>query len=73
MKIEQKKFTKSKGWEISLHKENFDASLCNLVIAFGSTEIVNDPALYKNIKADYPNADVNEFYSRGNLRYTGKR
>ena len=40
------------------YKEDFDASLCNLVVPFGSTEIVNDPALYKNIQGDYPYADV---------------
>jgi hypothetical protein len=39
-------------------KDEFDALSCNLVIAFGSTEIINDPALYKNIQSNYPNADV---------------
>lgn len=58
MKIEQKKFTKAKGWEPFPRKDGFDAALCNLVIAFGNTEIINDPALYKNIQSNYPNADV---------------
>jgi len=58
MKIEQKKFDKTKGWETLISKDGFDASLCNLVFAFGSTEIINDPALYKNIQRDYPNADI---------------
>ncbi len=57
MKIEQKKFTKE-GWETLLSKNGFDALSCSLVIAFGSTEIINDPGLYKNIQSNYPNADI---------------
>src|ERR1700741_4989333 len=58
MKIEQKKFTKLTGWETLLQKENFDASLCNLIIAFGSTEIISDKCLYESIKNTYPRADI---------------
>jgi hypothetical protein len=58
MKIEQKKFTKSKGWQTLLHKDSLDASLCHLVIAFGGTEVINDPDLYESIRSKYPNADV---------------
>jgi hypothetical protein len=58
MKIQQKKFTKLNGWETLLQKENFDASSCNLVIAFGSTEIISDKSLYESIKSTYPNADI---------------
>ena len=57
MKIEQKKFTK-KGWETLLNKNRFDALSCSLVFVFGSTEIINDSALYKNIQSNYPNADI---------------
>src|SRR5260221_8114804 len=57
MKIEQKKFSKE-GWETLLSKNGFDALSCSLVIAFGSTEIINDPGLYKNIQSNYPNADI---------------
>src|SRR5215210_7469638 len=58
MKIEQKKFRKSTGWGTLVHNENFDALSSNLVIAFGSTEIINDPELYKSIQSAYPNADI---------------
>lgn len=57
MKIEQKKFSKSKGWEV-LHGNNFNPASCNLVFAFGSTDILNDKTIYQVIKSNYPNADV---------------
>ncbi len=58
MKIEQKKFNRANGWETLSHKEGFDSTLCNLVIAFGNSEIIKDPAIYKDIQTGYPNADV---------------
>jgi hypothetical protein len=57
MNIEQKKWTKGNGWE-TLRNDNLDYLNCNLVIAFGSTEILSDSFLYDNIKATYPNAHV---------------
>jgi hypothetical protein len=57
MKIEQKKFSKSKGWEV-LNSNNFDAASCNLVLAFGSTEILTDNSVYQGIKNEYQNADI---------------
>lgn len=58
MKIEQKKFTRSAGWGNPVSEKDFNASLCNLVIAFGSTEVINEQDFYKNIKNDYPGADI---------------
>lgn len=57
MKTEQKKFTKANGWE-TLKNTNFDTNLCNLVMAFGSTEILEDSSVYQAIRNNYPNADI---------------
>src|SRR6185436_12757630 len=57
MNIEQKKWTKTNGWE-TLRNDNLDYLNCNLVIAFGSREILSDNFLYENIKKTYPNANV---------------
>ncbi|MEO5571267.1 MAG: FIST N-terminal domain-containing protein [Bacteroidia bacterium] len=57
MKIEQKKWTKACGWE-TLRNDNLDYLNCNLVIAFGSTEILSDSFLYDSVKATYPNANI---------------
>ena len=57
MNIEQKKFSAVKGWE-TLSNGAFDPAFCNVVLAFGSTAIFEDPAIYEYIKKRYPNADV---------------
>ena len=57
MNIEQKKWTKTEGWE-TLRNDNLEYLNCNLVIAFGSTEILSDSFLYENIKTNYPNANI---------------
>ncbi len=57
MKIQQKKFSKSTGWE-NLKNNSFDASSCNFVLAFGSTSILEDAAIYQNIGENYPNSDI---------------
>src|SRR6185295_6873552 len=57
MKIEQKKFTTALGWE-TLKENSFDEASCNLVLAFGSSSILEDAAVYKNIRKNYPNADI---------------
>ncbi|MES1198050.1 MAG: FIST N-terminal domain-containing protein [Chitinophagaceae bacterium] len=57
MRIEQKKFSKTHGWE-TLKVTSFDASKCNLVLASGSNSILEDAALYKTIRGNYPNADI---------------
>ncbi len=57
MKIEQKKFSSLKGWEC-LNKNSFDAGSCNMVFAFVSTSVFEDPAIYEHIRMNYPNADI---------------
>lgn len=57
MIIEQKKWSKTNGWEV-LRNDGIDNFSCNLVIVFGSTEIMGDPSLHQNIKETYPNANI---------------
>jgi len=57
MKIEQKKYSKTRGWE-NLNNNAFDSTSCNFVLAFGSPSIFEDMAIYENIRSNYPNADV---------------
>ncbi|MEP6952397.1 MAG: ATP-binding protein [Ginsengibacter sp.] len=57
MKIQQKKNSKSKGWE-TLNNHSFDAASCNFVLAFGSSSIFEDASIYQNIQNNYPNADI---------------
>ncbi|MEO8145998.1 MAG: FIST N-terminal domain-containing protein [Bacteroidia bacterium] len=57
MKIEQKKFTNSKGWE-TIRNKNFNAADCNLVIVFGSTSLLRDESLYNTIRSNYAAADL---------------
>jgi len=57
MKIEQKKYSETKDWEIL--KENcFDTSSGNFVMAFGSNALLEDVNTYKIIRNNYPNADI---------------
>jgi hypothetical protein len=57
MKIQQKNYSVSNGWE-TLNTNPFDSGLCNLVLAFGSTSLLENPAYYKQIRENYPNADI---------------
>ena len=57
MKIEQKKFSKANGWE-TLKASYFDADNCHFVMAFGSSTIFEDGAMYKTIRNNYPKADI---------------
>ena len=57
MKIQQKKFSKEHSWEI-LDNHPFNSETCNLVLAFGSTSICEDLAVYDHIRKNYPNADI---------------
>jgi hypothetical protein len=57
MNIEQKKWSKTNGWEV-LRNDNLDYLRCNLVIAFGSTELLGGSFLHDNLKASYPNATI---------------
>jgi hypothetical protein len=57
MKIEQKKFSKTTGWE-TLKNTGFDNNLCNFVLAFGSTDLLEDTSIYETIRKNYPKADI---------------
>jgi hypothetical protein len=57
MKIQQKKFSKTSGWEVLRNKE-FNAESCNLIIVFGSTTLLSDESVYNDIKNTYPNAVI---------------
>ena len=43
MKIQQKKFSKTTGWE-SLKDNHFDTALCNFAIAFGTSRVNSETA-----------------------------
>ncbi|MDQ3049745.1 MAG: FIST C-terminal domain-containing protein [Bacteroidota bacterium] len=57
MKIEQKKFSQPKGWE-TLRNDSFNSSDCDLVIIFGSKDLLKDDSLYDRIRSDYPVANI---------------
>jgi len=57
MKILQKKFSKTKGWE-TLRNDQFDPALSNFVLVFGSREIISESDVFTSIKSSYPNADI---------------
>lgn len=57
MKIEQKRFSKSKGWE-AVRNDDFDASGSDLVIIFGSKSLLKDSATYYGIRNEYPKANI---------------
>ena len=57
MKIQQKKFAKSTGWEV-VRNGDFDAKNCNLIIVFGNRALLADKSIYNYIKETYPNAAI---------------
>ncbi len=57
MKIQQKKFSKTSGWE-TLRNDEADGKKYNLVIVFGSTALLSDDCLYSGIQSVYPNATI---------------
>ena len=57
MKIQQKKFSKAHGWQV-MKTDNFDITLCNLVLVFGSVEILSDSTVFSDIRSQYPVADI---------------
>ncbi len=57
MRIQQKKFTAGKGWQV-LRDDGLNPSRCNLVIVFGSTGLLQQPALYEQIRKEYPEANL---------------
>lgn len=56
MKIEQKRWTKSKGWEPNNTHQLSESA--QLVLLFGSTQIFKDPITYETIHKRYPKADL---------------
>ena len=57
MKVEQKRFSRQKGWE-TLNDFLFDAASCNLVLVFGCRYLLEEDWIYPHIRQNYPNADV---------------
>jgi hypothetical protein len=57
MKIEQKKYSTLSGWEV-VRNDGFESSTSDLVIVFGSTDLLGDSAIYDSIKRNYHNAEI---------------
>ena len=56
MQVEQKKWSKSQGWEIISDHEL--RSKAQLVFVFGSTDLVQNNDLFAEIKSQYPDAEI---------------
>ncbi len=57
MRVSQKKYSQSEGWAL-VHDDGVDAASCQLVLAFGSRQLLENSSLCKEICDDYPNATV---------------
>jgi hypothetical protein len=57
MFIEQKLFTSAKGWE-TIRDDKFEKSASDLVLVFGSKELLKDEGLYKSLIETYPKAKI---------------
>lgn len=57
MKVTQKQFSKTNGWE-QIRDGNFDHSQCSLVLVFGSRELVCEEGLYHSVREEYPSAHI---------------
>jgi hypothetical protein len=57
MKIEQKKYSKSQGWQL-IRNTGVTGDNCRLVLAFGSVAILTEGSLYHNIREFYPHAEI---------------
>ncbi|HXB41548.1 MAG TPA: hypothetical protein VNZ49_13485 [Bacteroidia bacterium] len=57
MKILQKKYTKEDDWKI-IRGDKLDPEVYNFVLAFGSTELLNESSIYKSIQNSYPKATI---------------
>ena len=57
MRIQQKKYSITHGWEI-LQNQSFDNNSSNLVFAFGSTGLLEDKSIYEYIRGTYPKANI---------------
>ena len=56
MRTEQRQWTKDAGWSPAMGESLRDSA--NLVLAFGGTSLLKDPARFADIKASYPNAHI---------------
>jgi hypothetical protein len=54
MKIQQKKFSASKGWEM-IRNDHPDTKSTGLILVFGSPALLSDASVYNSIRKDYPN------------------
>jgi hypothetical protein len=57
MKIEQRRFSVTAGWK-TLRSDGTSPDAFTLVIAFGSTGILQDDSIYETLKLTYPNAEI---------------
>ena len=57
MKIEQRKYSKAKGWEM-LRNDEFNSETSDLVIVFGSKSLLMDQSIYTSIRNEYPKANL---------------
>jgi hypothetical protein len=57
MKIEQTKWNAEKGW-VTIRKDQFDPSNSNLVIVFGSRELLGATSCFDEIKMRFQNANI---------------
>ncbi len=57
MKIEQKKFTLISGWE-TIRNDDFIASSSDLVIVFGSKDLLQNSSFYNDLRLVYPLACI---------------
>lgn len=57
MKLQQKQFSHEKGWKI-IRNDIPEGFKYELVIGFGSSTLLADEVIYKQIKEDYPNATI---------------
>jgi hypothetical protein len=57
MKIEQRSWSQANGWT-QIRNCDFNTDKCNLVIAFGSRELLSNSSKFDEIKKRYPNANI---------------
>ncbi len=57
MKIEQRSFSKLKGWK-TIRNDEFIAATSDLVIVFGSKTLLLDQSVYMSLRSEYPNANL---------------
>jgi len=57
MKIVQKKFSKEGGW-VTVRDDKFPPEECNMVLVFGSRNLLADPGVYALVRHSYPQAEI---------------